>query len=193
MIGLAFIVVAGAFLLIYSGITGVDPRDELAAAFRGEHAKPTGGSSGDIAATNPAGTNGSYSLGQGPGGTGTHSHNKAPNNWESDNARDVLCAYGTPLHCPFNGIIPPTLGFGLLSDDGGTFNGYRMHVRERNTGTTIYLAHLSRIAFGIVPGSVVQKGTILGYSGIANGVNHLHLGVEYGKNPDVYIPAIFGG
>jgi len=45
-----------------------------------------------------------------------------------------------------------------------------------------YYAHLSKIV--VKPGEKVKTGQILGYSGVANGVAHLHFAVEKGSPLD---------
>jgi len=102
-------------------------------------------------------------------------------NWESDNAVDVSVPIGTPIRAPFSGTIGSQ--FGSLGE-GGRFAGLRMHVVGR--GNEAYLAHLSKMAPGIKPGARVRAGQIVGYSGEANGVPHLHFGLERGNPLSLY-------
>jgi murein DD-endopeptidase MepM/ murein hydrolase activator NlpD len=113
-------------------------------------------------------------------GSGTHSYSEGPNNWESDNAVDVAVPIGTPIRAPFTGVIGTQ--FGSLGS-GGRFAGLRAHVIGADNEA--YLAHLSKFAPGIQPGTHVQAGQIIGYSGEANGVAHLHFGLRNG-NPTTY-------
>lgn len=109
----------------------------------------------------------------------THDPNAYPDNWQSDNAVDIYVPNGTPVLAVDDGKISENYGFGMLASDGGRFAGIRMHLETKDN--VWYYAHLSRIAPGIRPGVSVQAGTILGYSGEANGVFHLHIGCERGK------------
>lgn len=105
-------------------------------------------------------------------GAGTHTLG----NWESDRALDIAMKYGSPIYSPFGGVITPQ--FGSLGSSG-RFQGNRLHVR--NPTNEWYGAHLSRYAPGIHPGVTVRPGQLLGYSGSASGVSHLHEGLKYGN------------
>jgi murein DD-endopeptidase MepM/ murein hydrolase activator NlpD len=94
-------------------------------------------------------------------------------NWESDNAVDVAMPVGTPIYAPTAGTIGKQ--FGSLGKSG-RFEGIRMHLLTPQD--ELYLAHLSKVAKGIGPGVHVNAGQLLGYSGEANGVGHLHLGAR---------------
>lgn len=102
-------------------------------------------------------------------------------NWESDNAIDLAMPVGSPLYAVEGGVIGPQ--FGSLGS-GGRFAGLRLHLNGPQTQW--YYAHLSRFAPGLKPGTHVQKGQLIGYSGSANGVGHLHLGVNHG-DPRQYL------
>lgn len=116
---------------------------------------------------------------QGPGGTGTHSFTAPPNNWQSDNAIDIGVPEGTAVYAVDDGTISSSYGFGLLSSDGGRFAGRRLHLE---TATNVwYYAHLRDYAPGIQPGKKVKKGDLLGHSGVANGVAHLHIACQNGN------------
>ena len=62
---------------------------------------------------------------------------------------------------------------------GGRFAGERINLY--GSGQGFYFAHLSKLAPGIQQGADVEKGQLLGYTGEANGVQHLHFGVEHGS------------
>jgi murein DD-endopeptidase MepM/ murein hydrolase activator NlpD len=96
-------------------------------------------------------------------------------NWESDNAIDIALPKGTPIYAPASGTIGSQ--FGSLGK-GGRFAGLRLHLIS--PGNEFYLAHLSRFAPGIQPGARVKAGQLIGYSGVANGVEHLHIGARKG-------------
>lgn len=95
-------------------------------------------------------------------------------NWESDQAVDIALPTGTPLYAPADGIIGSRIG--SLGSSSSRFAGERVHLKIQ--GNELYYAHLSRLA--VKAGQRVKKGQIIGYSGSANGVTHLHLGVQNG-------------
>jgi murein DD-endopeptidase MepM/ murein hydrolase activator NlpD len=111
-----------------------------------------------------------------PGG-GTHTLG----NWESDNAIDIATKDGTPILATQDGVISKT--FASSMDPSSQKAGIQVHF---NTGDNEWFyTHLSRMAKGIKPGAKVQKGQVIGYSGSANGVGHLHLGVKNGNPLDL--------
>lgn len=98
-------------------------------------------------------------------------------NWQSDNAVDLGTAIGTPVCAIAAGTI-------------GRIKQHDPNPRSRYAGVSVYLdvggrqwwyTHLTRVAPGIVQGARVSAGQIIGYSGAANGVPHLHLGVNNGN------------
>lgn len=115
-------------------------------------------------------------------GSGTHSWTEGPNNWESDNAIDVPLPYGTPIRAVADGVIGSE--FGPLNSSNPRMAGLRLHLNTK--GNEYYYAHLSRFAPGLKPGSRVKAGQIIGWSGAANGVNHLHFGQERGNPAALY-------
>lgn len=102
-------------------------------------------------------------------------------NWESDNAVDVAMPYGTPVRAVADGVIGNQ--FGSLGS-GGRFAGLRAHLVTGDN--EYYYAHLSRFADGIRPGAHVKAGQVIGFSGAANGVNHLHFGEKAGNPTSIY-------
>ncbi len=111
-----------------------------------------------------------------PGG-GTHSMG----NWESDNAIDIATKDGTPILATQDGTISKT--FASSMDPKSRMAGVQVHF---NTGDNEWFyTHLSRLAGGIKAGTKVKKGQVIGYSGSANGVGHLHLGVKNGNPLDL--------
>jgi prophage tail gpP-like protein/murein DD-endopeptidase MepM/ murein hydrolase activator NlpD len=121
-------------------------------------------------------------------GQGTHSYTAPPNNWQSDNAVDISCAFGTPVYAVHSGhvgnwgVLPGT-GHQIPqspNESGDRFAGNRINIMGANQGT--YYAHLSRLnPLVCQSGLYIKAGTQLGLSGIANGVRHLHFGVEKGS------------
>ena len=105
----------------------------------------------------------------------THDPNATPNNWESDNAYDIAVPNGTPVYAASNGTIGSQIG---SLGSSGRFEGIRLHLVT--AGNEFYYAHLSRLAPGIKAGSKVTAGDLLGYSGVANGVAHLHFASKAG-------------
>lgn len=106
-------------------------------------------------------------------GAGTHTLG----NWESDRALDIALPVGTPVYAPFGGVIGSQ--FGSLGAGDPRFAGLRLHVASPQNEW--YGAHLSGFAPGIRPGVRVRPGQLLGYSGSANGVSHLHEALKRGN------------
>lgn len=101
-------------------------------------------------------------------------------NWQSDNAFDISVPVGTPIVAVGDGTICSGCGFGASTNDlSSRFAGARLTLALR--GNQVFYTHLSRLARGIRPGVRVKRGQLLGYSGSANGVPHLHIGFEYGN------------
>ena len=110
-------------------------------------------------------------------GAGTHSMG----NWESDNAIDIATKDGTPILATQDGTISKT--FASSMDPKSRMAGVQVHF---NTGDNEWFyTHLSRLAGGSKAGTKVKKGQVIGYSGSANGVGHLHLGVKNGNPLDL--------
>lgn len=106
-------------------------------------------------------------------GQGTHSYTYAPNNWESDNAYDIYVPVGSDVIATADGEIGPA--FGSLGK-GGRYAGLRMHLETEDN--EFYYAHLSKFASGLKPGIELRQGDLIGKSGSANGVSHLHFGMK---------------
>lgn len=102
---------------------------------------------------------------------GTHT---AYGNWESDNAIDIAVPKGTPVYAVSNGTIGSQIGAQDSNDPH--LQGLRVHL---DTGTnSYYYAHLSQLT--VKAGQKVTAGQIIGYSGVANGVAHLHIAQKLG-------------
>lgn len=112
------------------------------------------------------------------GGKGAHGA-RAIGNWQSDNAVDLLTPMGTPVYAMADGVIGDR--FGALDSSDPRMQGLRLTLMGKKN--QFYYAHLSRFAPGIKPGARVRRGQLLGFSGRANGVDHLHLGFMRG-DPD---------
>lgn len=102
-------------------------------------------------------------------------------NWESDRAIDLNCAFGTPVLAIWDGVLNGPQGPIYSSDPH--LMGLRLHLR-RADGAESYYAHLSRIDHP--EGTHVKRGQVLGLSGSAAGVNHLHIATTP-MRPDDYL------
>jgi hypothetical protein len=89
-------------------------------------------------------------------------------NWESDRAIDISTPKGTPVYAVEDGTIGSQIG--PLSSSDPRLLGLRLHLVTGDD--EYYYAHLSRLV--VRAGEHVVKGQLLGYSGVANGVEHLH-------------------
>lgn len=96
-------------------------------------------------------------------------------NWQSDNAVDLAVPVGTPIYATENGVIGNRIG--SLGSNNPRMAGLRLTLQGK--GNAFYYAHLSRLV--VKAGQKVKRGQLLGYSGSANGVAHLHFGVENGN------------
>ncbi len=95
--------------------------------------------------------------------------------WESRNAVDIAVPYGTPVYAVADGVIGDQIG--PLRSSDPRLQGERLHlIAEDNE---YYYAHLSQIV--VLPGQRVRAGDLLGYSGAANGSEHLHLAAREGS------------
>jgi len=96
-------------------------------------------------------------------------------NWQSDNALDISMPNGTVLTAPRDAVVEKVGG----SYKGGAsrFDGYQVTLRLSD-GNRIFMTHLSKTH--VKPGQKIRAGQAVGRSGSANGVPHLHVGVERG-------------
>jgi murein DD-endopeptidase MepM/ murein hydrolase activator NlpD len=96
-------------------------------------------------------------------------------NWESDNAVDISVPTGTPVYAVEDGTIGSQIG--PINSSDPHLMGLRVHLES--AGNEFYYAHLSQLA--VTAGQQVHKGDLIGYSGSANGVDHLHFAAENGS------------
>lgn len=108
---------------------------------------------------------------------GTH---RLYGNWESDNAVDIKVPVGTPVVAPADGVVGSQIG--ALGSGDPRLEGLRVHLDGPTD--SFYFAHLSRLA--VRPGQHVRAGDVIGYSGSANGVAHLHL-ASRNRDPRAYV------
>jgi murein DD-endopeptidase MepM/ murein hydrolase activator NlpD len=104
-------------------------------------------------------------------GKGTHTIG----NWQSDNALDISMPNGTPVRVPNGAVVEKVAG----QYEGGAsrFDGFQVTVRLKN-GQRLFFTHLMDAK--VKPGQKLKGGQVIGSSGSANGVPHLHFGVEQG-------------
>lgn len=112
-------------------------------------------------------------VGQGP-------YNDAPGathqgQWQDANAYDIVIRHGSAVRAVTDGTIDRRL-YGPLQNTEGRFAGRRLYLRTGHRAW--YYAHLHRIT--IPRGARVRKGQIIGYSGTAAGVPHLHIAASSG-------------
>ena len=115
-----------------------------------------------------------------------HEHNpREKPGWENKEGTDVPCPVGTPLYAVSDGTIGDRLGPLHPGADGNErYAGNRVHLEMAN-GNEAYYAHLSRLADGLHAGQHVVAGQLLGYSGEAGGVAHLHIAFHHGNGTDM--------
>jgi hypothetical protein len=100
-------------------------------------------------------------------------------NWESDNAVDLEAPFGTAVLAVTDGIIGSQIG--PLDSGNPQLLGLRLHLVAPHQ--EFYYAHLSSLR--VVAGQAVKAGGLLGWSGEANNVDHLHFACEHG-DPAIY-------
>jgi murein DD-endopeptidase MepM/ murein hydrolase activator NlpD len=138
----------------------------------------TGGTGGTAApaVTGPpprAGTGGYPLARHGPIIGVPHQGTHTLGNWQSDNAVDIRVPIGTPVEAVTGGRVIKVRYGGPPSSQ---FGGYQITIQGPNGG--LFYTHLSKA--GVRPGQKIKPGSILGLSGAANGVPHLHFGVQNG-------------
>jgi murein DD-endopeptidase MepM/ murein hydrolase activator NlpD len=114
----------------------------------------------------------------------THDPVTWPGGWQSDNALDIATPIGTPVRAVADGRICGSCGFGANSSASPQLAGQRLTLTTADNA--VYYAHLSHIT--VDPGETVRRGQIIGYSGSANGVAHLHVAVQHGRPEDLLRP-----
>jgi RHS repeat-associated protein len=119
---------------------------------------------------------GRYGLLNGRPGQVSHSWNPSHTNWEDANAIDLNVPVGTRVCAIFAGSIGSQIGPLAGAKNNPRLLGLRLHL----VGATneAYYAHLSKIL--VKAGQRVRKDRLLGYSGSAVGVAHLHLALRRG-------------
>lgn len=118
--------------------------------------------------------------------TGSHGAT-APKNWESRNAVDLDVPVGTPVYAQAAGVIGDRIG--SLNSSDPKMQGLRVHLVTANN--EFYYAHLSKLA--VKAGEHVEDGQLLGYTGKANGVAHLHFAAKNGDPETILAEAAVPG
>lgn len=95
-------------------------------------------------------------------------------NWQSDNAIDIGVPDGTPVMAVGDGRVEKVSGG--YSGGASRFDGFQVTLSA--WGNRWFYTHLAEVA--VRAGDRVRAGDVIGRSGSANGVPHLHLGVERG-------------
>jgi murein DD-endopeptidase MepM/ murein hydrolase activator NlpD len=95
-------------------------------------------------------------------------------NWQSDNAVDIAIPVGTPVRSIRGGRVVKVVHH---PQDGSRFAGDQVTIQGPGGG--VFFTHLSRS--NVRPGERVKRGQVIGRSGSANGVAHLHIGRERGN------------
>gem|GEM_PF-5656540 len=108
----------------------------------------------------------------------THDPRTWPHNWQSDNAVDLAMPVGTEIHAVCSGTVGPRVGT-LSASSSSRFGGVRVTIRCHD-GVEWYYAHLSALAPTISPSVRVTAGQLIGRSGVAAGVPHLHIAASKG-------------
>lgn len=93
-------------------------------------------------------------------------------NWQSDRAVDIAVPVGTPVYAVEAGTIGSRIG--ALDSSDSAMAGLRVNLE--GSSSNYYYAHLYSLA--VHAGERVAAGQLLGYSGTANGVAHLHFAAE---------------
>jgi murein DD-endopeptidase MepM/ murein hydrolase activator NlpD len=181
---LGFFLLTSGLVLLAAGLKGATIADVLQGIVSGD--KPIAnpkvyGSASSSDASGPPGAMGPG--GATPGGwptkhakiigtpyTGTHTLG----NWQSDRAVDIAVPKGTPVYAVVGGKV--TRAGKLPGNLGARFTGLRVQLGDEE-----WFGHLSRLV--VRAGQTVAPGQLIGYSGEANGVEHLHYARRTGGLP----------
>lgn len=114
-------------------------------------------------------------VGQGPNSGGTH-----VGSWPNANGYDLITPERTPVVAVEDGTIDPNR-YGPLGSSESRLAGERVNLVDTPSKRLWYYAHMIKII--AKPGEHVKKGDVIGLSGSANGVPHLHITVNDGNDP----------
>lgn len=104
---------------------------------------------------------------------------RAFGNWQSDNAVDISCTNGTKILAVEDGIIGE-VNLDESYDPGANPNGDSVYLNGE-TGTYWY-THMKGVV--VDTNQQIKQGDVIGLSGSANGVPHLHFAAEPPLNPE---------
>ena len=111
---------------------------------------------------------------------GTHKPGATtPASWQSDNAYDYSLPVGTPIVSVINGTVEK-----VFRSAGQYTAGYQVTIRASNGTLETFMAHLSNVI--VHQGQSVRSGQMIGSSGEANGVAHLHFAVNTPYDPKAF-------
>lgn len=131
----------------------------------------------------------SYPLGRAGNIIGTpHAGTHTLGNWQSDNAVDIGVPVGTPVLAVRGGKVVKVGGG--YSGGSSRFDGYQVTV-QLDDGNSVFYTHLSDAI--VKAGDKITGGQRIGTSGAANGVPHLHMGVQRGDPRDLLNAPVGGG
>ena len=157
---------------------------DRAARYRGA-AQAGGSSGGAVDARNVAQPAAPASLPTRPPGPiiqTTADHRARPlGNWQSDNAVDIGVPRGSDVLAVDDGEVVRVSG-SPPREHGGEIGGFSITLRTRSN--TYFYTHLLRAR--VRAGDRVRAGQLIGASGFANGVDHLHIAQEHGDPADVF-------
>jgi murein DD-endopeptidase MepM/ murein hydrolase activator NlpD len=99
---------------------------------------------------------------------------QARSNFRHHEAIDIMAARGTPALAAADGVV-----LKIFESHAG---GHTLYLKATDGTTVYYYAHLDRYADGMIVGTAVTRGTIVGYVGTtgnaAPDAPHLHFGIE---------------
>jgi murein DD-endopeptidase MepM/ murein hydrolase activator NlpD len=101
-------------------------------------------------------------------GQGTHTLG----NWQSDQAYDFAAPVGTRVLATDAGVVVKVGG--AWKGGADRFDGFQVTIQGKNGG--VFYTHMK--SANVKVGQKVKRGSVLGRSGAANGVPHLHIGFE---------------
>lgn len=164
----------------------VERTDKALIGTRAELAGPLG-----VAWYPPLGTT-TYKVLRGPGGTGPHSFDAAPNDWLTDSAVDLQVPVGTQVFACMNGTV---MGIGGNANGvSGHLAGFHLGIQSEIGKPSAYYAHLQKIEPSIYNGKKVKLGDLLGTVGLKDvpvtpdapnaTFNYLHFALSEGSFAD---------
>lgn len=146
---------------------------------RGETATRAAGGSSSGSGGEEIGTGLRYPLavkGKFLGGVAAHMA-RAFGNWQSDRAVDIGCPQGTDVYA-IEDCTVTKLG-GSWRGGRGNPDGFNLTITAKGSGRQWFYTHLKTRA-NLRVGQSLGAGDYIGESGAANGVDHVHIGVNKG-------------